>query len=691
MKERVNFTFALFAFAITVWMFGTFMMFFNKNNTASIIFWDKFVYVGVVYIPVIMLHFGLALTKNKSRIGKIFLILGYLISTFFLVLIPTKLFVDDAFIYEWGAHTKAQLFHHIFLVYFVAYLISWFVIVYRYYKLASSSVERERIKYCFLAFLILAVFGSLGYLPAYGISIYPFAYISGLLFSVILAYAIIVHRLMDIKLALRRSFVYVFSVLAIIVPAFPVLYYLDKFFPQYIIYASLVISALAVLVFTPIRNYYYRIANKYFFSSLYDSGQIIAKLSDGLRSTLDVQSVYNLISDTLINSLRVKSVAVLNYQEASQKYLIQYNNGFDLKGQRVFPSDADLHQNYIIKSKPLVVEELKQTVYQSHKQILDLLLGLKVAMIIPLNIKNETLGIVALGQKESGDMYNDEDLKTLEVISSQAAIALKNAQLYNETKQFSQTLQGEVERQTKELKKANEELKKLDKAKSEFISIASHQLRTPLTVIKGFTSMMLEGSFGQMTEVLKDKTDKIFQSTERLIRLVNDLLDLSHMEGGKMEFNFTKVDFDAMVKSVVEELVPSAKKKKLEFSWKMPDGEFWVRADEQKLRQVVINLIDNAIKYTQQGSVNVLLERQDKDIVMSVRDTGMGLQPGESEHLFQKFVRGAEASLYHTEGAGIGLYVAKRLINEHQGQIGASSPGEGQGSTFWIKLKEYEE
>ena len=133
-KNRVNFTFALFSFAITVWLFGTFMMFFYKDNTASVIFWDKFVYVGVVYIPVIMLHFGFSLTKRQDWKEKVYLVIGYLMSTFFLILIPTKLFVDGAFIYEWGAHTKAQFFHHLFLVYFSIYLLAWFILVYKYYK-----------------------------------------------------------------------------------------------------------------------------------------------------------------------------------------------------------------------------------------------------------------------------------------------------------------------------------------------------------------------------------------------------------------------------------------------------------------------------------------------------------------------------------------------------------------------------
>ena len=113
-KNRISFTFVLFSLAISVWMFGTFMMFLERSNILDIIFWDKFVYIGVIYIPAIMYHFGLALTKNKKTISKKILFFGYMLSTFFLILLPTKLFVNGVFIYKWGAHTRAQLFHHIF-------------------------------------------------------------------------------------------------------------------------------------------------------------------------------------------------------------------------------------------------------------------------------------------------------------------------------------------------------------------------------------------------------------------------------------------------------------------------------------------------------------------------------------------------------------------------------------------------
>jgi len=166
------------------------------------------------------------------------------------------------------------------------------------------------------------------------------------------------------------------------------------------------------------------------------------------------------------------------------------------------------------------------------------------------------------------------------------------------------------------------------------------------------------------------------------------LLDLSHMEGGGMEYNFAKVDFDAMVRSVVEELTPPAEKKKLKFKWRTPDENIWVWADEQKLRQVVMNLIDNAIKYTPQGAVDVILERVDGNVQMSVKDTGMGMKKSELANLFQKFVRGTEAPRYYTEGAGIGLYVAKQLIEAQKGEVWAESPGEDKGSTFFVKMPE---
>jgi len=262
--------------------------------------------------------------------------------------------------------------------------------------------------------------------------------------------------------------------------------------------------------------------------------------------------------------------------------------------------------------------------------------------------------------------------------------------------ELAERLEQKVEEQTREIKdaykkleKAYEELKVLDRAKSEFISIASHQLRTPLTIIKGFLSMAIEGNYGQLNSDIKDRLEKSYDSAERLVKLVDALLDLSHMEGGKMKFDFSKVNFSELTTNIVEELSPQAEKKKLSFKFEKPKENYFVWADEQKLRQVIMNLIDNAIKYTESGGVKVWLGRQDGFVQFSVKDTGLGMIEEEISNLFQKFVRGANAPRLYTEGAGIGLYVAKKLIEEHKGQVWAESAGEDKGSTFFVRLPEY--
>ncbi len=240
---------------------------------------------------------------------------------------------------------------------------------------------------------------------------------------------------------------------------------------------------------------------------------------------------------------------------------------------------------------------------------------------------------------------------------------------------------------TKSLKKANIELKKLDKAKSEFISIASHQLRTPLSIIKGYLSMILEGFYGKTSNKIEDKLEKTLKSNERLIKLVDHLLDLSHMEGGRMKFEFEHISVSEIVKEAVEEYDPSANKKGLELIYHEPKKDsLIVNADEEKLRQVIINLIDNGIKYTREGRVDIYLRRTDGHLIFSVKDTGIGVSKEEKSHLFEKFIRGKKVSRIWTEGIGLGLYVARLIVEAHRGEIGVESKGEGKGSEFWVKL-----
>ena len=199
--------------------------------------------------------------------------------------------------------------------------------------------------------------------------------------------------------------------------------------------------------------------------------------------------------------------------------------------------------------------------------------------------------------------------------------------------------------------------------------------------------MLLEESFGKMTKKQEGALKKVFESSERLIDLVEDLLNVSRIESGRMEFNMEKTQMEEMVEGVHEELRTAAEKKGLKFTFnkskkKLPK----IDVDPEKMRQVVMNLTDNAIKYTQEGSVTLSLSRTKQGIKFCVKDSGMGIPEGEMGNLFKKFSRNEKTDLIHTEGTGLGLYVAKQIVEGHGGNIWAESKGKGKGSKFIFTL-----
>lgn len=249
-------------------------------------------------------------------------------------------------------------------------------------------------------------------------------------------------------------------------------------------------------------------------------------------------------------------------------------------------------------------------------------------------------------------------------------------------------------KQREELQRAYIKLKELDEAKSEFVSIASHQLRTPLTAIKGYISMLTEGTYGKLLSKQRKPITNIYDSNERLIRLVNDLLNISRIESGRIQMDWQKTKLEDVIKSVVSELQIKAKQKKLKVTLqklKIPLPSF--NMDPSKVRNVILNIIDNAIHYTNKGSITIQLipqpknrALQTKSVLIAIKDTGEGMSKQELQHLFESFSRGKTGAKMWTEGTGLGLYIARQFVQMHKGKIWAESAGAGKGSTFFIQL-----
>ncbi len=228
--------------------------------------------------------------------------------------------------------------------------------------------------------------------------------------------------------------------------------------------------------------------------------------------------------------------------------------------------------------------------------------------------------------------------------------------------------------------------RKIIQMKSEFVSQVSHDLRTPLTVIKGYIDNLRDGIIGDLTEKQKEYLSRISKNTDRLSRLINDLLDTSRIESGRIKLKLVPLSLYNLITNVIEDLRPVAAAKNLEIIVNRPGGEGWVKGDQEKLEQVITNLLENAIKFTHQGGhVTITLQKDQRSFNVSIRDTGIGIPPEEQTRIFDRFYRIEQDSPAEAKGTGLGLFIAKTLVELHGGQICVTSEV-GKGSEFSFTL-----
>lgn len=238
-----------------------------------------------------------------------------------------------------------------------------------------------------------------------------------------------------------------------------------------------------------------------------------------------------------------------------------------------------------------------------------------------------------------------------------------------------------------DLVKANDELKELIEMKTSFLHIVSHQLRTPLTAMRGYISMWQEGDFDEYApRKLAEVKKRIANNTERLNNLVNDMVVAMESEGG-IKLNFEKVNIEEIIKNNIEFMKANYEKKKLYIRYRKTEKKLpKIEGDTKYLANAFMNLIDNAEKYTQKGGLKISIGRNGDNIILEFADTGVGINSEDRQKLFHKFVRGAASSLINPNGSGLGLYIIKQIIKQHHGNIEFKSEGEGKGTTFIVTL-----
>ena len=502
----------------------------------------------------------------------------------------------------------------------------------------------------------------------------------------IIAYTIIRHGLFDIRLAAVRGLAYLLSLVTL-----GGFYY----FVAYAVSQTLVMDSATELIgqnpvsvslvlvlaflFQPVKHFFDTLTNKVFYKGNYDVNDFIVSLSSKLTESGSLSGLLQQAARGIAETLKTEQAFFL-VQYGGLHIASEGTAGFS----RLNAKAAQLLDEYFEGQRDEVF--LIESIAEDEKpRLYHLLVKHKIAIVLPLRHADVLFGYLFLGEKQSS-YYVERDLKVLRTIRDELVIAIQNALSVQEVKDINATLQQRIDEATSELRANNALLQRLDEAKDEFISMASHQLRTPLTSVKGYISMVLEGDAGKISSPQRHLLDEAFASSERMVHLINDFLNVSRLQTGKFMLERRPIDLAKITKEEVEGLRNIARVHGLTLQYRSAARLPLMYIDESKVRQVIMNFIDNAIYYSHEGSaIKIDLAIIDGSAVLEVSDTGIGVPAGEQSHLFSKFFRATNARRQRPDGTGVGLFLSKKVIAAHGGSMVFQST-EGKGSTFGFRL-----
>lgn len=579
-------------------------------------------------------------------------------------------------------------------------IISGCYVLVKKYKSASGilKLQLQYISGGFITSLLLTIIATAVLGVLFNITILiPISPLFILIGLVIVAYAIIRHRLLDIRFIIVRSVAFLllmlFIALGYIAILFDIAFFLNRDRPSLETLQELILPALLALFFAvtfqPLRRVFEKLTDKVFYRDRYDSNDLLWSMSRIMASTLHLSDMTKQILSKLLETMRINYGSIVLVRDKS---IFRVDSDGDVKNHPFKNTDIytliyDSYHSTRHGEHIFIFEELPEAKVKRLMREQDL------TIVIPLTVRKELIGGLLLGQKSSGEIYSSEDVDVLKILAPEIAVAVKNALSYEEIRKFNITLEEEIERATGRLRAANRRLKELDQLKDEFVSIASHELRTPMTAIKSYLWMALNQPNQKIKEPLKKYLDISYNSTERLIRLVNDMLTVSRIERNKIELRKEPTDMTMVVQLVYDELKITADEKQIEFTFDHPKAKLLVLGDKEKLREVIQNLVGNALKFTpEKGVIRLVAKTQKNTIQIAVSDTASGIPKDSIGKLFQKFSKIEYSYSKHSSqpGTGLGLYISKQIVSLHNGDIEVQSEV-GAGSTFTVILPLYQQ
>lgn len=678
-KSYYNISFFLMALFLSLWLLSNYFVDIVTTKELALLL-TKITNLSAYWAMTSFLFFAAYFPNNKGKKGTLFVVAP---SIFMSILIFTDRVFTGVTKESWGYNPILGSLSYLQTAFYITLSLYALTLLARSFYQAKS-VERRQMGYLllglFLTIMLVLFFSVIIYFFTDSASTAKYAPLTTLFFIGFTSYAIVRHRLMDIRMVVARSVAYL--VLLLMLGGFygAAIFAAQAFiFPEVsnsggYVALQIVLAVIMAFTFQPLRKWITRVTDKVFFKNQYDPELFLDNFTHTIGSIIVLVELMFRTMELIKSEIKVARGLMVIFTDSGRIYNSQsfgYKEGID-------PDPEDMQR--LTKDGVLVYDELEE-----RSRLKSLLRKYDAAIAVPIRTDKTTQGVLLLGEKLSGDMYSAKDLQVFEIVAPELAMAIINSKSYEKIERFNITLRQEVKKATNELERKNEQLRELDKAKDEFISMASHQLRTPLTAIKGYLSMLLEGDAGEIKVSQYDFVNEAFQGANRMVGLINDLLNVSRMETGRFFLEPAEVDLDRVVQEEMKQLSNHAKEKKLTLKYEKKGKIPKVWADETKIRQVVMNFMDNAIYYTTKGTVTIRLSADKVNVIYEVSDTGIGVPKSQQKNLFTKFYRADNARHVRPDGTGLGIYLAKKVVDDHGGELIFHST-EGKGSTFGFKF-----
>jgi len=661
----LNWTAALFSLTIAIYCFS-FATTITSTSKNVALFWNRFLYLGVIFMPVFFLHFTFQILElNKKRV----ILMSYILACFLSPFAFTDYLVKDV---------VPKLSFRYYMVpgqlYFLLVIFWVGLIVYAHFELIkgflnSYGLKRNQIKYLLLSSIIGYPGGATSFLPVFDINIFPFGNIFIIFYAFLITYAIVQHRLMDINIVIKKSVIYAYASLLLLIPLTAIVVLLQRFFFKDVNWwfsiAVFCVMFIAAYVFQFAKTQAEKQVEQYIFKNKYDYKKTISDLSRAMVSILDIHELCREIITTTTQAMMVNKASIFIFDEEDGCYKLYDSIGLgDTDDIKRYPKDNPLFKWVGERNEIVIREELER--YSSASAAVAVTETLKTMgseLCLPLITKQKLIGAINLGMKGKGEMYTHEDLELLDTMANQATVAIENARLYED------------------LTRAKVQMQRADRlaALGTLTAGLAHEIRNPLVAIKTFTQL-LPTRFDD--NEFRDHFLKVTAGeVDRIASLVTELLDFARPSQPKLNSE----DLNQVVEKMALLVDTESHKKNIKILKDLYASLPFVTLDKEQIKQVLLNILLNAVDATpENGTISVSTRPLTKNgyldyVQVTIADTGKGIPEEDLEKVFTPFY-----TTKHT-GSGLGLSISHQIVQEHQGNIEVESK-QNVGTTFRINL-----